>query len=241
MIELSCDAVLLDIEGTVSPVSFVYDEMFPYVRSHLGDFLKSNWQSNDVRDAVNLVAQDVGQASSTQWFEGAAENQQQQMVCTAVSDMMDRDAKVTGLKQLQGLVWRSGFESGQLVSHLFADVVPQIKLWREEGIELHIYSSGSVGAQKLFFGHTTAGNLLALFSGFFDTTVGNKRQGESYLRIAESMGHAANRVVFISDLVDELDAAKSIGMQTIWRPAGSEKVESSHASITSFADIDLDK
>ena len=198
MIEISCQKVLLDIEGTVSPVAFVYDVMFPYAREQMAPWLRENWESDPVREALDLLARDHQSDSSAQWFASRnveSVSDRQNLVVESVHLLMDQDAKVTGLKQLQGLVWRSGFETGLLVADLFEDVLPCIRKWREAGLELFIYSSGSVAAQKLFFGHTSAGNLLTLFSGFFDTTTGNKKEPESYSRIVadKSNGHVGSR------------------------------------------------
>ena len=239
MIELGCEAVLLDVEGTVAPVTFVYDVMFPFARRHVDRFLKAQWETSEVQEAVDLIAKDIGKPSSSAWFEGASTAEQQDVVNMVVGELMDEDSKATGLKQLQGLIWRSGFENGELVSMLFDDVLPRIKLWKKEGLELYIYSSGSVDAQRLFFGHTTAGNLLDLFSGHFDTKVGAKNELGSYTKIAKSIGHQPEHVLFISDSLIELEAAKLAGMQTIWRPDDPSKQNANHTVITSFAEIRL--
>lgn len=240
MIRIKCQSVLLDIEGTVSPVAFVFDVMFPYAREHAESFLGATWNDEATRCAVETMAIDNGFASSSAWFSresAASESEQQQVVVKSVHQLMDRDAKLTGLKSLQGLIWRTGFESRQLVSELFPDVVPKLRSWKASGLDLYIYSSGSIAAQKLFFGHTQEGNLLDLFSGFFDTTSGNKKETESYGVISKSIGLPASEICFISDIVAELDAARESGMQTILRPA-SECDNNGHPVINTFASIE---
>ena len=165
--------ILLDVEGTTSSISFVYDVMFPYVREHLDSFLKQHWNTPAVQDCLPLLAKDTSNESVENWLDSNDETAQQQ-VAKAVIKLMDDDVKATGLKQLQGSIWKTGFESGQMVAHLFDEVAESIRKWHADGIEIRIYSSGSIAAQKLFFGHCLAGDLLPLISGHYDTTIGNK-------------------------------------------------------------------
>ncbi len=237
MIQLAGTVVLLDIEGTVAPVTFVYEVMFPFVRQHVGQFVQSNWQQPDVQQAIAMVATDLGHASAEHWLTGDEPQSNQQRICSAVHEMMDRDAKLPGLKQLQGLIWRSGFESGELVADLFPDVLRNLRRWKDRGLLLYIYSSGSVEAQQLFFGHTTAGNLLELFSGYFDTTTGNKKQASSYQTIANQLGQPPGEIIFISDSLPELDAARQAEMQTVWRT--DERQSTPHYVIDSFEEIEI--
>ena len=233
VVEIKCQAVLLDIEGTVAPVTFVYDVMFPYIRENVASFLESSWTDDSVQQAVALVGKDVGQEDVADWLGSGSVDEQRQIVVAAVNQLMDNDAKVTGLKQLQGMIWKDGFDSGQLVAQLFPDVPPKLNEWKADGLELYIYSSGSIGAQKLFFGHTTAGDLLDLFLGYFDTTSGNKKESDSYRTIAEQIGKPPHEICFISDVVAELDAAEAAGMQTILR-ADETSAASSHTVVTTF-------
>ncbi|MGI9516306.1 MAG: acireductone synthase [Pirellulaceae bacterium] len=236
MIEIQCRAVLLDIEGTVSPVAFVFDVMFPYARRHVESFLRDNWQDENVQQAVTLVGKDVGQADTAAWLGDGDADSQRAVVRDAIYELMDGDAKVTGLKQLQGMIWRTGFECGELVSDLFPDVQPQLDAWKSAGLDLYIYSSGSIAAQRLFFGHTVAGDLLDRFSGFFDTTSGNKKESASYTSIASGIGLPPASICFISDVVAELDAAQAAGMQTVLRPVDNDK-NTTHSSISSLAEV----
>ncbi len=220
MIEINCAALLLDIEGTVSPVPFVHDVMFPYARQHVDRFLTANWDEAEVDEAIERMAADAGFAGAAAWFANQSADDamaKRELVVRQVHQWIDRDAKLTGLKSLQGMVWRDGFESGQLVAGLFPDVLKKLNEWQRLGLPLYIYSSGSVAAQKLFFGHTHDGDLLALFSGFFDTTAGGKLDSASYRKIADQIGFEPGSICFISDVVGELDAARDAGLQTLLR------------------------
>ncbi len=205
--------VLLDVEGTTSSVKFVYDVMFPFARREMRAYLDRAWETSECADACEQIARDAGHESMDAW---AAESgkPRQELVATEATRLMDADIKATGLKQLQGLVWRGGFESGQLVAHVYPDVPPALAAWRESGIDLRVYSSGSVEAQRLFFAHTEQGDLLPLFSGHYDTTTGGKRDLASYTTIAQDWGVSPGEVLFLSDVAEELDAARSAGMQT---------------------------
>lgn len=232
-------SILLDIEGTTSSVSFVYDVMFPQVRRDLGSFLESNWEAVDVQLACDQIAVDAGHASVENWC-GPNSMDQRENVEAEVVRLMDGDVKATGLKKLQGLIWRHGFESGEMKAHVYPEVPACLQRWREAGKDLRIYSSGSVQAQLLFFGHTEVGDLLSLFSGHYDTTVGSKKETGSYNKIATDWGVAANEILFISDVVAELDAAQAAGMQTrlCVRPGNAEVTDRhDHKSIESFDEV----
>lgn len=207
--------VLLDIEGTTSSVRFVLEVMFPYAREHVGEYLGRNWGQPPLQAALEKLAVDLGQPDAASWLgTQGSEQSQRAAVLAGVHQLMDRDAKVTGLKELQGLVWESGFRSGQMVAHLYPDVLPAIKAWKATGRRVWIYSSGSIAAQQLFFGHTSEGNLLNLFSGHFDTTSGGKKDAASYQRIAAEIDSKADHILFVSDIADELQAARQAGFET---------------------------
>lgn len=232
-IELTARGVLLDVEGTTSAVAYVYDVMFPFARTHLTKYLDSNWHS----PALSSVKQQVADDTAT---PAAASNRE--LFEATIVHLMDDDVKATGLKQLQGLIWESGFKSGELIAHVFDDVPPALRQWQANGIDIRIYSSGSIHAQKLFFGHTEAGNLLPCFSGHYDTTVGGKRETSSYTAIATDWQIPAGDILFLSDVVDELDAARHAGMQTglCLRP-GNAAVQPAHGhtELASFDDAKL--
>lgn len=153
---------------------------------------------------------------------------------------MDADVKATGLKQLQGMIWENGFHSRELLAHVYEDVPPALVRWNAAGKDVRIYSSGSIQAQKLFFGHTSVGNLLPHFRGHYDTTIGSKREALSYSRISEAIGIAPNEILFVSDIVAELDAARTAGFQTrlAMRPGNAvQPAGHGHIEIRSFAEI----
>jgi enolase-phosphatase E1 len=220
-------AVLLDIEGTTSSVQFVYEVLFPFARRELTDFLRRRWGDSDVARACEMI---VGNNATP---EGVA---------AEAIRLMDGDMKATGLKELQGLIWEEGYAAGRLTSHVYRDVPAALHRWTEQGLDLRIFSSGSVAAQKVFFAHTDAGDLLPLFHGHYDTTTGPKREAESYRRIAADMKKPTTAILFLSDVLAELDAAAEAGMRTglVVRP-GNAPVAAGHAHpvATDFGQIDL--
>lgn len=249
MIHFAGRAILLDIEGTTSSVSFVYDVMFPYVRKHLTFEVLTNWLEPDYLEAFHAIAKDAGHESLDAWLKqhGLTRNQPLRaatVVCGEVTRLMDGDVKATGLKQLQGLIWKAGFESGELKAHVYDDVPPALAVWSKAGIDIRIYSSGSVQAQKLFFGHTIAGDLLPHFRGHYDTTTGPKKEAESYRRIAADFGLPPGEILFLSDIVAELDAACDTGMATalVLRPGnatGQRSAGQPHPDLAEFSQISI--
>jgi enolase-phosphatase E1 len=234
--------LLLDIEGTTSSIRFVYDVLFPFARQHLEEFLTRHWTEPDVRAACEQIARDTGAASLADWTGSASAEQARQKVLSEVLHLMDRDAKATGLKELQGLIWRAGFVSGQLRAHVYEDVPAALQRWTAAGREVRIYSSGSITAQKLFFAHTEHGNLIPYLSGHYDTTTGPKKEAASYTTIAQAMTLPPEQVLFCSDVLAELDAARAAGLQTALtvRPGNAPvTTEHSHPVITSLAQIDI--
>ena len=235
--------ILLDIEGTTSAVSFVYDVMFPFVRRELGQYLCTNWDSAAVNEVCDLIAKDAGYESFRAWCGiGTEAGKQQQLLRAEVLRLMDGDVKATGLKALQGLIWQSGFESGEMRAHIYEDVLPAIQAWNDAGRDVRIFSSGSIAAQKLFFGHTVVGNILHLFRGHYDTTTGPKKEASSYQAIAKDFGLPPAQILFLSDVLDELEAARAAGLQTglCKRPGNAEvAVGHGHPEITSFDQMEL--
>jgi enolase-phosphatase E1 len=207
--------VVLDIEGTTSSVAFVYEVLFPYAREHLAAFLEGHWQDTDVVRARNRIARDAGAGSFAEWCRDLTPAGEQARLRDEVLRLMDRDAKATGLKELQGLIWRDGYAAGRLRSHVYDDVPAALRLWTSRGLDVSVYSSGSVTAQKLFFAHTVHGDLTGLLRGHYDTTTGPKKDPASYARIAADLRHLPAGLVFFSDVPDELDAARAAGWQTV--------------------------
>ncbi len=228
--------VLLDIEGTVSPLAYVHATMFPFARARLAEFLTANLARPDVAAALAQVATDAS-ASGVSLPPPAAENLPS--LVAHLHDLMDRDVKATGLKQLQGLIWEGGFHSGQLRADLFPDVAPALRAWHAAGLELRIYSSGSIHAQKLFFAHTIDGDLTQLLAGHHDTTVGPKKAAASYAAIAAAAGRAPGEILFLSDIVAELDAARAAGLRTALalRPGNPSAPAHDHPAFSTLLDL----
>ena len=232
--------ILLDIEGTTSSVRFVYDVLFPFALDNLEAFVDQHWLDDDAQAACRQIAKDAGYECLELWCDGSQDRAaQQRRVIDEVRRLMAGDVKATGLKELQGLIWRQGFDSGTLVSHVYPDVPPALADWNRRGIDVRIYSSGSVAAQRLFFSHTEHGDLLGSFRGHYDTTTGPKREAESYRKIAADVKLPASAIMFFSDIFAELDAAREAGMQTrlVIRP-GNAVSETGHGHIVveSFTD-----
>lgn len=208
--------ILLDIEGTTSSISFVHEVMFPFVRERLHAFLEENFQRDDVQAAASQIASDAGFDSLTAWSQQSSEDSATTLVEEHVYALMDQDAKKTGLKALQGIIWKDGFQNGQLKAHVYSDVIPCIKDWRDADIDVRIYSSGSIATQKLFFGNLDGfGDCLELFTGHYDTTIGGKKEEASYPRISKDWGIPTGGILFISDIADELTAAHAAGVQAV--------------------------
>src|SRR5262245_60839372 len=243
--DFSAECVLLDIEGTTTPVDFVYRTLFPFARKRVKEYLTRNWDAPEVQaDLAQLRAEraaDVAQGLNPPAPPAPEDASLADQIGSAVAYihwLIDRDRKSTPLKAIQGRIWREGYQTGELLGHVFDDVAPAFELWRSQGKFICIYSSGSELAQRLLFGHTTAGDLTNYIYRYFDTTIGHKIDEDSYRRIAEELRMAAADIVFISDVVAELDAARAAGMKTILslRP-GNKPVEPpvNHPLVDSFA------
>ena len=215
--------------------------MFPYVRRELDSFLEQNWTQAELTTAVDMIADEAGHSSSPDWLASHPTSKDKRAaVSSEVIRLMDADVKSTGLKLLQGQIWKSGFESGELKAHLYPDVLPSLQRWTDEGCDIRIYSSGSVQAQQLFFGHTVDGDLLSFFRGHYDTTSRPKRDAASYRKIAKDYAISARQITFYSDVPAELDAASQAGMSTylVCRPGNAPvatKDHVKHERVTCFA------
>jgi enolase-phosphatase E1 len=210
-------AVLLDVEGTTTSVSFVYDVLFPFARARLDAFLSSRASSDAlVREDVARLA-DERRAEAEPGAPGWRDATPEAVAASAAAYaawLMDRDRKSTGLKSLQGRIWQEGYRTGEIAGHVYPDVRPALERWRAEGRAVAIFSSGSVLAQRLLFAHTPQGDLTPWIAAHFDTTTGPKREAESYRRIAGTLGVAPACVLFVSDVAAELDAARAAGLRT---------------------------
>ncbi len=219
-------AIVTDIEGTTSSIDFVHQTLFPYARAHMRAFLREHAGDDRVQ---HLLADVEREAHETLSLDQAADVLEQWMV---------EDRKLTPLKALQGMVWKQGYEAGELKGHVYADTAPALRDWHGSGKRIYVYSSGSVEAQQLIFGHSNAGDLTPLFSGYFDTRIGAKREAQAYVRILEALALPANEVLFLSDIGAELDAAHEAGMQTCQLLRDDKAVPAlAHAQVRSFAEV----
>lgn len=196
------EAILTDIEGTTSSISFVKDVLFPYARERIAGFVNQNQHVPEVQQAIAEVDALTG---NTHDLDTCIHH---------LCQWIDEDRKVTPLKAIQGLIWEAGYAQGDFNGHLYQDAYEGLKLWRKLGIPLYVFSSGSIKAQKLLFGHTEFGDLTPWFQGYFDTTTGPKQEPSAYLAIAQKIGLRPEQILFLSDIEAELDAAASAGLRT---------------------------
>ena len=217
-------AVVSDIEGTTSSLAFVKDVLFPYARQALPDFVRGH------------QAQLTDIASDMAAIVGKPRLDSREMI-DLLLQWMDEDRKITPLKTLQGMVWKTGYERGELQSHLYEDAARGLRKWHADGLRLYVYSSGSIAAQKLLFAYTPYGDLLPLFSGYFDTTTGPKLESHSYLGITAALGLTPQAIVFLSDHSGEIQAATVAGLQTVL--VARERTQVSPEFARSFDDIQL--
>jgi enolase-phosphatase E1 len=224
-------AILTDIEGTTSSISFVKDVLFPYARKRLPAFVETHSDKPEVQHWLHEAAKEAGLVSATR-----------EEIIDLLIAWIDADRKSTALKALQGMIWEAGYTDGEYRAHVYPEVPARLRAWRDAGKRLYVYSSGSVGAQKLLFGHTDAGDLTPLFSGYFDTETGTKRDARSYQRIAEAIDLPASEILFLSDITEELDAARTAGMQTtlLARAPGRCTDGSDHRCVADFDAISPD-
>ena len=219
-------AVLLDIEGTTTPIAFVHNVLFSYARKHVREFLNEKSAAADIALLREEQAVDVEEGRNPPL-----------PMDEYVEWLIALDRKSTALKSLQGKIWRQGYEAGSLQSQVFADVAPAFQRWRERGLRISIFSSGSVLAQQLLFAHTEVGDLTPFIDSYFDTRVGKKGDPESYRRIAEAMDLKPEQILFVSDVVTELEAANEAEMKTIMSIRPGNAHQPRYPSIRSFDDI----
>lgn len=228
---VKASAALVDIEGTVGSIAFVRDVLFPYARDRMDTYVAQHKEEPAVRALLDQAAR-----------EASCDVHDLPSIVRALHAWAERDEKVTVLKELQGLIWVEGFESSGIRGHLFDDAVAALRRFSEAGVRLHVYSSGSVAAQKLLFGHSVAGDLIPLFAGFFDTTIGGKQHAQSYAKIARTIETPPGSIVFFSDNERELDAARDAGVQTVQlaRPEDGTPRSTKHPAVASFDGIDIE-
>lgn len=219
-------AIVTDIEGTTSSLSFVHEVLFPYAREHIAEFVRCHAEEPAVAPHLDDARLAAGEDLS---LDGVIEQ---------LLTWIEQDKKITPLKALQGMIWEAGYKDGNFTGHVYADAVEHLTKWHAAGIRLYVFSSGSVRAQQLLFGYSDAGDLTPLFSGYFDTRIGNKRETAAYQAIAGDIGLPAPEILFLSDIKEELDAAKSAGMQTVWLVRNSEPdPRAAHQQVRDFSQI----
>ncbi len=197
-------AIVTDIEGTTTALTFVHDVLFPYARAHLPAFVRQQVATTAVAAQLDAVRQHLGQVDADV-----------ESVIQTLLVWIAEDRKLAPLKTLQGLLWELGYQQGEYTGHVYADAADQLTAWAQRGIRLYVYSSGSVYAQKLLFSHSSHGDLTPLFQGYFDTQTGPKREADSYTAIAQAITMAAAEILFLSDQCAELEAASQAGMHTV--------------------------
>jgi enolase-phosphatase E1 len=223
-------AILTDIEGTTSSLSFVKDVLFPYARAHLATFVREQAQNPGVMLQLAAVRREAGDPGLSQ-----------DAVIHRLLTWIDEDRKITPLKALQGMIWENGYRRGDFQGHIYADAEQALRAWQARGLALYVYSSGSVQAQKLLFAHTGFGDLTPLFDGYFDTTVGGKLDTASYRAIAAAIGVAPAQILFLSDVRGELDAAAAAGCRTLWLVRDkSPDPQAAHRQVRDFREIEID-
>ncbi len=232
--------LLLDIEGTTTPGTFVTGSLFPFARKRLRAFLEAHAKSPEVQACMKSLEEEHARERAKDQPPPWNPKDRVAAACTYVEWLMDRDRKTTSLKTLQGLIWQEGFASGALVAPVYDDVPLAFERWRAASRPIAIFSSGSVLAQRLLFAHTSAGDLTGFLSAWFDTTTGGKKEAESYRKIAAAVSKPPNQTLFVSDVLAELDAAAEAGMRTALcvRPGAPAAAPEFHPVIRTFAELE---
>jgi enolase-phosphatase E1 len=224
----SVRAVLTDIEGTTTSLSFVRDVLFPYARRYLPEYV----QSHRAQPRIVVLLEEVRHYAQDRSLS-------EESVVSLLCRWIDDDKKITPLKTLQGYIWEEGYRRGAFQGHVYDDAAKQLGAWHAKGLSLHVFSSGSIEAQRLLFGHSVCGDLTPLFSGYFDTTTGPKNAASSYEAIASRIGLVPHGVLFLSDTITELDAARTAGMvTTLLNRDGPPTSTVAHPQVRTFEDID---
>jgi enolase-phosphatase E1 len=223
--------VLMDVEGTTTSIAFVHDVLFPYAARHLREYIARKKRDPRLEHILNQVKSTVSEEEGPTPIDD-------EIAILRLEQWISEDRKHPALKTLQGHMWREGYETGQYQGHVYPDVVPTWQKWRARGIRLGIYSSGSVEAQKLLFGHSEQGDLRPFLDAHFDTRVGHKREPASYTRIRESLDLPAKEILFLSDVEAELDAAGESHFQTCQVVRPGTRAGKNHRVIRSFLEVE---
>lgn len=220
--------ILTDIEGTTTSVSFVYEVLFPYFRENIHKTI----ELKELKSVQEVFSQTIQWVKDTENRTISTPSE----IIEVLNQWSQEDKKITPLKTLQGILWEEAYTSGTIQGHVYDDVAPALKRWKEKGIQLGVFSSGSIAAQKLIFGYSVAGDLTPYFSAYFDTSTGGKREAATYQLIAEKLGILASEILFLSDITEELQAAASADLQTI-QLVRDETIANWNATAPSFASI----
>ncbi|MDX1319623.1 MAG: acireductone synthase [Oceanospirillum sp.] len=220
-------AIITDIEGTTGSIDFVHQVLFPYAKEHLPEFVRLNAEKPEVAEQLEAARQEMAQPHADV-----------EAIIAQLLQWIADDKKITPLKALQGLVWEAGYSSGDYTGHVYPDAYESLKAWKER-VSLFIYSSGSVYAQKLLFGYSDFGDLTPWFEGYFDTKVGGKREQASYQNIQSRIGLPAEQLLFLSDVVEELDAANAAGFQTVQLVRTEGMITGDHPQVACFSQIEI--
>jgi len=223
--------ILMDIEGTTTSISFVHDVLFPYSAERLKSYIEKHLTDPNVQEVMLKTQSTVREEEDL--------NLNKDQIIEKLLEWIKIDRKHGALKKLQGLIWHDGYAAGEIKGHLYDDVPPALKSWKEKGFDLGIYSSGSVDAQRSLFGHSLFGDLNSFFSHNFDTAVGGKRESQSYRNILETLKLKAEEVLFLSDITEELDAAHAAGINTIQLVRSEPVLNSTHKQVKNFSEIKL--
>lgn len=218
--------IVTDIEGTTSDVRFVHDVLFPYAFAAMPAYVRAHAEDPAVLPWLAVVAEEIRTTPDDL-----------PAVIAALLSWIEADRKHTALKALQGRIWERGFKEGAFTAQVYPDAVAALTRWRDHGLPVYVYSSGSIHAQRLYFAHTGAGDLSDCFRGHFDTTSGGKREADSYRRIAATIGSEPATILFLSDIGAELDAAREAGWQTVQVLRPGTEAAPSHRQVASFDEL----
>jgi len=221
--------ILMDVEGTTTSISFVHDVLFPYSTERLKTYIESHLTDPNIQEVLLKTQSTVREEEDL--------NFNKDQLIDKLLEWIRIDRKHSALKKLQGLIWHEGYAAGEIKGHVYEDVPAALKSWKEKGLELGIYSSGSVDAQRSLFGHSIFGDLNSFFSHNFDTAVGGKREVQSYRNILETLKLNPEDVLFLSDITEELDAAKAAGINTLQLIRSEAVSNSSHKQVKNFTEI----
>ena len=220
-------AILLDIEGTTTPIDFVHKTLFPFAKERIGEYVRANF--NEIKTEIEQLKVEYKSDFQNQIYGRRFDENSPESIAEYLKFLIDVDRKSSPLKSLQGKIWQAGYESGELKSVMFEDVPQAFERWFSQGKTIAIYSSGSVLAQKLIFQYSNFGDLTKYISAYFDTAVGGKREMESYEKIAEKLQNRKREILFVSDVLEELEAAHLAGLETILAiREGNKAVGESH-------------